>query len=182
MRILGHLLLWIGVIAAAFVAVVREAAIDWPWYAAALAVGLVGVVLLRVTARAAATAQHRIAEDLAALRSALRGALDGLQPLCEAGLDVDVYRVKDRLDVDVHRALDRFVDARESMIPAFGMAAYAEVMSRFAAGERLLNRAWSASADGYLDEVAACLARGQEHLLAAEAHLERYAADRRRDR
>jgi len=37
------------------------------------------------------------------------------------------------------------------------------VMSMFAAGERYLNRVWSASADGYIDEVNTYLekARGQ---------------------
>ena len=68
------------------------------------------------------------------------------------------------------------------MIPAFGMTAYAEVMSRFAAGERLLNRAWSASADGYLDEVVQSLAAGNAHLQAARELFARFAADRRAER
>ena len=182
MRTLGHILLWCGVTLAAFVSVVTAASIDWTWYAAALAVGLVGVVLLRLSARAAATQHHRIAEDLATLRSALDTALAGVEPLCAAGEAVEVYRVKDRLDADVHRALDRFADARESMIPAFGMTAYAEVMSRFAAGERLRNRAWSASADGYLDEVVQSLAAGNAHLQAARELFARFAADRRAER
>ena len=33
-----------------------------------------------------------------------------------------------------------------------GLQAYAEVMNRFAAGERYLNRVWSASTDGYIEE------------------------------
>jgi hypothetical protein len=35
----------------------------------------------------------------------------------------------------------------------FGMQGYADVMSAFAAGERYINRVWSASTDGYEDEV-----------------------------
>jgi len=46
-----------------------------------------------------------------------------------------------------------FVDARESIAHRYGLAAYGDVMTRFAAGERYLNRVWSASADGYIDEV-----------------------------
>jgi hypothetical protein len=34
----------------------------------------------------------------------------------------------------------------------FGLQAYAEVMNPFAAGERYLNRVWSTSTDGYVDE------------------------------
>ena len=33
------------------------------------------------------------------------------------------------------------------------LQAYAEVMNEFAAGERYLNRVWSASVDGYIDEI-----------------------------
>jgi hypothetical protein len=55
-----------------------------------------------------------------------------------------------------------FVDARESIAHRYGLSAYADVMSCFAAGERYLNRVWSASADGYIDEVNAYLDRALE--------------------
>ena len=35
-------------------------------------------------------------------------------------------------------------------------------MSRFAAGERYLNRVWSASADGYIDEVNTYIEKSRE--------------------
>ena len=41
----------------------------------------------------------------------------------------------------------------ECIAHSYGLAAYADVMSCFAAGERYLNRAWCASADGYIDEI-----------------------------
>jgi hypothetical protein len=179
---LGHVLLWVGVLAASFVSVREAGSIAWPWFAGSLVIGLVGVVLLRVNARAAAGQRHRIAEDVATMRAALTGALAGVAPLRAAGESVEVYRVKDRLDSAVQPLLLRFADARASMIPAFGMMAYAEVMSRFAAGERILNRAWSASADGYLDEVVACLARGEAELTAAQALFLRFLEDRRAER
>jgi len=39
---------------------------------------------------------------------------------------------------------------------------YADVMSHYAGGERYLNRVWSASADGYVDEVNTYLDRSLE--------------------
>ena len=54
-----------------------------------------------------------------------------------------------------------FVEARESIGHVYGLAAYADIMSYFASGERYLNRVWSASADGYIDEVAAYLEKAQ---------------------
>ncbi len=50
------------------------------------------------------------------------------------------------------------------MIPKLGMQRYADIMSPFANGERLLNRAWSASADGYVDEVRSCIAGARAEL------------------
>jgi hypothetical protein len=44
------------------------------------------------------------------------------------------------------------VEARKSIAHRFGLQAYADVMNPFAAGERYINRVWSASTDGYIDE------------------------------
>ena len=72
------------------------------------------------------------------------------------------------------KALRRFAEARESMVHLFGLQTYADIMSSFAAGERYINRVWSASADGYDEEAATYLekaatqfADAQEQLLAA---------------
>jgi hypothetical protein len=61
--------------------------------------------------------------------------------------------------------IDKFVDARESIAHRYGLAAYGEVMGSFAAGERYLNRVWSASADGYIDEVNAYLEKTREQFV-----------------
>jgi len=64
--------------------------------------------------------------------------------------------------------LNIFANARESMQHVFGLQNYADVMSAFAAGERYVNRVWSASTDGYVDEVRTYLARATEQF--GEAH------------
>jgi hypothetical protein len=40
-----------------------------------------------------------------------------------------------------------------SIAHVYGLPAYADVMNEFAAGERYLNRVWSASVDCYIDDV-----------------------------
>ena len=72
--------------------------------------------------------------------------------------------------------LDVFVDNRESISHAFGLQAYADVMSAFATGERYLNRCWSASTDGYVDEVHAYLGRAHAQFDEALALLRRHRA------
>jgi hypothetical protein len=66
--------------------------------------------------------------------------------------------------------LNNFADARESMIHVFGIQDFAEVMSNFAAGERYINRVWSASVDGYVDEVNLYLERALNQFVEAQEH------------
>ena len=48
------------------------------------------------------------------------------------------------------------------------MKVYADVMTEFASAERLVNRTWSAAADGYVDEVATSLQLAGRHLARAK--------------
>lgn len=51
-----------------------------------------------------------------------------------------------------------FVDAARNVLTARGgIRLYATVIERFATGERRLNRAWSAAADGYIEEARQCV-------------------------
>ena len=68
--------------------------------------------------------------------------------------------VQHRIDELFPGDLNKFVEARETIPHVYRLQAYADVMSHFAAGERYLNRVWSASADGYVDEVRTYLEEG----------------------
>ena len=48
------------------------------------------------------------------------------------------------------------------------MSVFADVMNDFAVGERYLNRVWSASIDGYIDEVQEYLGRSKEQFISAQ--------------
>jgi hypothetical protein len=85
---------------------------------------------------------------------------------------LDVYDVHGMIDRELVDDLGRFAELRESIIPEFGLDHYAQVMTEFALAERTVNRAWSASADGYVDEVQACLERATQHLAAAGEKLD----------
>lgn len=160
-------------------AVHDPAAVSWGAYGALAAVALAGVVLLRRTADAGRGTADQMVRRLDALQRSLREADDALRALAEAGEEVHVYDVRDRLDRELAEPLAAFADGREAMIPAFGLDAYGEIMTRFAAAERLVNRTWSASADGYVDEVRTCL--GQASTLLTDARGRFEAAAERRD-
>lgn len=178
-RLVGHLLLWAGFLYGAFVAVERTdvednpwATIDWAPYGGAILVSVVGVVLLRGTAKRGRTDgdDHAAsAEQLAATLERLRGQLAEWRQESEQHPLRDAHhRIDDHLSDD----LANFADRRESLAGAFGLDHYAQIMTEFALAERTINRIWSASADGYIDEVQDCLIRAIEHLDAAIARLQ----------
>jgi hypothetical protein len=79
--------------------------------------------------------------------------------------------LRDRIDTGLRPDLIRFADARESMVHLFGLQTYADIMTHFAAGERYINRVWSASADGYDEEAARYLGRAEEQFADAQRQL-----------
>ena len=71
-----------------------------------------------------------------------------------------------------------FVEARTALIHTYSMQHYADLMTDFAIAERYVNRAWCASADGYIDEVASSLDLALEKFTAVNDRLEALAAGR----
>ena len=63
------------------------------------------------------------------------------------------------------------VDQRNVILGRMGMGGMASFMDRFAMAERAMNRAWSAAADGYVEEAEECLARAIETIPDAQAKL-----------
>ena len=184
MRFFGGLLLMIGFFGAAFVTVRHADAeqlewqtIEWVWYAVAFAVGLVGVVVLRVTAKSTGTQAHKLDADLDAMKTSLASLVDKLSAMTTGRDDIGVYDVHGRIDDELMIDLNAFVEARESLIHLYGLQPYADLMNRFALSERNINRAWSASADGYIDEVWICMERAREEMTAARGLLVGYVSN-----
>ena len=177
-RVWGHLLLWTGFLAGAFLSVRRTevpgapwSTISWPAYGAALLVAGAGVVLLRTTRRASAVAAGEEAgavEELAAILDRLHATV---QQWYGAFDTTNVYRFHEMIDGSLAEDLARFADLREALIAHFDLDHYARVMTEFALAERTVNRIWSASADGYVDEVRTCLQRALGHLANARQRL-----------
>jgi hypothetical protein len=178
LRLVGHALLWTGFFAGSFLAVqnaeVAEnkwATVQWPWYATALGVGLCGVVVLRMTKRQATTHAHKLEDDLATLDSSMKMLTAKLTDLRKQRETVHVGAVLHFIDDELMNHVSDFVDARESLVHSYSMQQYADVMTDFATGERNINRAWSASADGYVDEVWASIDRADAKMQAVREKL-----------
>jgi hypothetical protein len=162
-RWLGHVLLWTGFLVATLAAVSRGdrsstgpekwQAVAWTWYLVGIASSTAGVVVLRVTQRALrrvrAVGEARQAR-LWELTEALSAGVDSLWALVEEG---QVFEVRHAIDARLVEPLAEFAAQRHVLVEGYGITVFASVMSVFAQLERNLNRAWCASADGYVDEL-----------------------------
>jgi hypothetical protein len=76
----------------------------------------------------------------------LRRDLPGLTPEAKLPAIMETFGEAQRTHIPA------FVAMRPQLIARLGLGGYAQFMDSFAAAERQLNRAWSAAADGVLDE------------------------------
>ncbi|MEX0712346.1 MAG: hypothetical protein WD278_08345 [Pirellulales bacterium] len=143
----------------------------WPgkWIFLASVAGLVaGALMIRSSSRRLITVSANAAGTLSP-DQALQGIRDTIDELRR---DVAAMPGKPaRLDVVVSRLTELqkrqmadFVDSRPLIVARFGLAGYAEIMDRYAAAERQINRAWSAAADRVDEEMTACLDQASELL------------------
>ncbi|MFH1719355.1 MAG: hypothetical protein ABIF19_18535 [Planctomycetota bacterium] len=157
MKKLGYLLITVGFLGGALAATMDKEHVRWDFFLAGLAAGAVGVGLVRFGERRHSRGEGKLVSDIEAVEASLERIVRNMTELNAQKSSINTYDVRHRIDELFIDDLDAFVQARESIAHTHGLNAYAEVMSTFAAGERYLNRVWSASADGYIDEVNAYL-------------------------
>lgn len=167
MRKLGFLLVIVGFLGGALASVVNQTAVRWDGFIPAVVVGFIGVVLVRLGQKREVRATERLVSNLRAIQDSLRRIARNMTQLNAEKQSIDPYEVRHRLEELFADDLSTFVTARESIAHSYGLAAYADVMSPFAAGERYLNRAWCASADGYIDEIHQYLDKAEEQFAAS---------------
>ena len=171
---LGYILITGGFLFGSYFSVVETEQVDWRIVLPALLVGLAGVAAVRLAEHGHKTASDRVRASMGKLEEALARIVDNITRLDAEKDGLDVYAVHHRIDELFMTDLDSFVDNRETIGHAFGLQTYADVMTQFATGERYLNRAWSASTDGYIDEVKTCLTRARDQFTQALELLSRH--------
>ena len=163
MKNIGIALIIIGFLAGSLIAVLDTTIIEsWPSFIMALVVGSGGVVLVKMATRHSEQAAGLMDSNLRTVVDAIDNIVKNIDILDNEKDSINTYEVRHKLDRDYLLDLGNFADAREAISHKYGTQAYANVMSIFAAGERYLNRVWSASADGYVDEVNTYIGRARE--------------------
>ena len=170
MKTIALLLVFGAFLAGAFVSVLDPREVNWPWLVTALLIGIVGLWLSRKVHNAEAHSGEKLTGNMDLLGQCLDNILERLESINENKEDLPTYEARFEIDRLFREELNTFADARESMIHVFGMQNYADVMSNFAAGERYINRVWSASTDGYVDEVNLYLSRALNQFREAHQH------------
>ena len=161
MKNVGYLLITIGFLVGAYSAVELREGVSMV-YLPALIAGAIGVAMVRVARRQAATRAETIRTNLGVIDTSLSTVVEKVRHLDETKGEIDVYELRHIIDREFPDDLDAFVQARYSLVHSFGLQQFADVMNPFSAGERYLNRVWSASVDGYIDECHTYVVKARE--------------------
>lgn len=171
MRHVGYLLVTLGFLAGAYLAVRQEEGVAPLSFLLALAIGAVGVALVHVALHRESHHEERLSSNLEVLDTSLGRLAEKARALDAEKESIDVYDLRHRIDEEFPEDLAAFVGARESLGHRFGLQAYADVMNPFSAGERYINRVWSSSTDGYIDEAHTYIGKAREQFEEALAEL-----------
>jgi hypothetical protein len=158
----GWILVIAGFLGGAFLASLDPHTVQWAVFAPVLAAGGLGAWLIRRARHAEAAGGQRLAGQRGIIKDRLASILANLEELERDKGRIPTYEARFEIDRRFRKDLMDFADARESLTHLYGVQAYADIMSAFAAGERYLNRVWSASGDGYHDEVIAYITRAHD--------------------
>ena len=172
MKYIGFLLLIGGFLCGAYSTALHTELTDWTIFVPAALAAVIGVIILKRLASGEATSEHVLSANRAELTGSLSGIVENLDQLIDAGETISVDRLRYEIDERLREDLRRFADARESLVHLFSLQTYADIMSEFAAGERYVNRVWSASADGYNNEARTYLRKAVRQFREASRQLE----------
>ena len=170
MKNLGYFLVVAGFLGGAFATSLDVQNVNWTLFGATAAAGIIGLIIFKQQVRAMARSESVLETNRVELRESIANVVEDLRDINEGELTRGAV-LRDRIDLKLREDLRRFADARESMVHLFGLQTYADIMSNFAAGERYINRVWSASADGYDEEADTYLKKAAEQFDEAKKQL-----------
>ncbi len=171
MKNIGLALIVLGFLYGAYLASLDPRLVDWTYMIIALLVGLIGVVVVHFANRSANMDQDSMKSNIDIIDSSINNIVQNLDQL-NAGKDqIHTYDISQKLDELLIEDLNNFAEARKTIGYRYNLSAYADVMNNFASGERYVNRVWSASADGYIDEVNEYLQKALDQFLEAKDKL-----------
>ncbi len=172
MKTVGFALLIAGFLAAAYSTALDTQLTNWGYFIPAAIGAIAGVFILKRQSRGEARAEHVLTANRAELGQSLSNIINGLESINSNSESLSTLELRDAIDERLRDDLRRFADARESLIHLYGLQTYADIMSDFAAGERYVNRVWSAAADDYQAEAWTYVGKALDRFREATGRLE----------
>ena len=176
MKKVGYILITVGFLAGALISVLEVRNVQWGYFIAAFVFGASGIAIVRIIDKRHHRSEGKLSANLQTLRTSLAQIVEKMAELNNQKSSIHVYDMHKRIDASLPQAITAFADARQTIAHAYSLQDYADVMSFFAAGERYLNRAWSCSTDGYVDEMSTYLEKAQDQFIEANDKLSSLAA------
>lgn len=170
MKYIGFIIMALGFIGCALVATVHKEMVNWSYFISTMAIGITGVVVLRITIKRHQKGEEKVDADISNIEKCLANIVQKMKAFNQDKESVNVYDIHEKIDEIFLDDIEAFLKARESIIHQYDMQSYADLMSHFAAGERYLNRSWSASADGYVNESYTYVGKSLEQFTIAQDH------------
>ena len=174
MKNIGYLLLAAGFLGGAYSTALDVQNVNWQLFVVAALFAVAGLIMFKRQASAHARSDTVLELNRGELRESIHNIVTDLTELT-SGEALHGDALRNRIDLHLREDLRRFADARESMVHLFGLQIYADIMSSFAAGERYINRVWSASADGYDGEAETYLGKAVQQFIDAQSQLQQAA-------
>ncbi|NCF73477.1 MAG: hypothetical protein GWP67_08250 [Gammaproteobacteria bacterium] len=170
MKNIGYFLVAAGFLGGAFATSLDVQNVNWTLYTGMAGAAIIGLIIYKRQVGALARSEEVLELNRVELRESIANVVHDLDEIVGDGLTQGAV-LRDRIDLKLREDLRRFADARESMVHLFGLQTYADIMSNFAAGERYINRVWSASADGYDEEANVYLKKAAAQFVLAKEQL-----------
>ena len=133
MKALGYLLLAAGFLLGAYATALDVKATNWNLFTPAFVMAVIGVFIMKRQSRGEATSEAVLTGNKEVLQQSLQTVVNGLGQLLAEHAE-ERRDLPEEIDKRFRNDLRRFADARESMVHLFGLQAYADIMSEFAAG------------------------------------------------
>ena len=153
MKNFGYILVTIGFILASLVSVTDIFEVEWKYFALSMLVSIVGIFLIKSIEKSETGNAETLSTNMKNIEESLEHIVSGVKKIRSDINPENPQQVRIKIDALLPVYLEEFVVARKTIGHVYGLNEYANVMNFFATAERYLNRVWSASTDGYIDEV-----------------------------
>jgi len=164
---IGYVMIALSFLGGAFITSLDALTVNWQIFLPVMAAGILGVITVNKAIKKEAHSDGVLSTNLGNIESSIDRIVANLVELNNDKKSIPPYEIRFEIDKKFREDLSLFADSRRSLGHRYGLQPYAEVMSAFAAGERYINRVWSASADSYIDEVMLYLDKAQVQFIEA---------------